>query len=329
VPDSALLAFSCLRRGGEKRLFSDFPDFSFFFVKHILFLLLVPSPLEMADRALSPSADFLSVRASSAAPAGGSSSRSDAEHLANALAAQEVVLREQARQNLARNAANRIVASSLEQVRSQLRLSMAACRTAGFPLDDSSGGISYRLLADEFESATMLENPSQADLDAMATRVADSTRQLIALWKTASGSSPPDSGRLRAPPGSASGGPGPAPAPPEASPAPFAGSRAREASPTPSSASAATAMPALKRARVVASDVAAAAAAAAGARLVTIGDNWSQDVKIFVISKVAPKPCSQRGLPRPWRPEHCPPICLEPFQILEMSWPSKAQPVGP
>ena len=28
-------------------------------------------------------------------------------------------------------------------------------------------------------------------------------------------------------------------------------------------------------------------------------------------------------------PLHCPPICIEPFQILEMLWPSKAQPVGP
>ena len=235
----------------------------------------------MEDGRFSPSAEFHSARAADAAPALGSSSRSDAEHAANAFAAQEAVLREQARRNLARTASGRIVASSLEQIRSQLRLSMAACRTAGIPLDDPSGGLSYRILADEFESATMLENPSPADLDAMVARVANSTRQLVTMWKTASGSSPPDDGRPRGPPGSASGGPGPAPAPPEASFAPFPGVRAREASPTPSSASAATAAPALKRARVVASDVAAAAAAAAGAKLVTIGDNWAHDVKIF------------------------------------------------
>jgi hypothetical protein len=248
----------------------------------------------MEDGPRSPSADFLSVRAAAAAPAVGSSSRSDAEHFANARAAQEAILRDQARQNLASTASNRIVASSLEQVRSQLRLSLAACRTAGILLDDPSGGISYRILADEFESATMLEDPSQAKLDAMVARVANSTRQLVMMWKTASGSSPPDYGRPRGPPGSASDGPGPAPAPPEASFAPLPGVRAWEASPTPSSASAATAAPALKRARVVASDVAAAAAAAAGAKLVTIGDNWAHDVKIFFPS-LLPRTCSCRS----------------------------------
>ena len=145
----------------------------------------------MEDGRRSPSADFHSVRAADAALALGSSSRSDAEHAANALVAQEAILRAQARQNLARTASNRIVASSLEQVRSQLRLSMAACRTAGIPLDDPSGGLSYRILADEFESATMLENPAPADLDAMVARVANSTRQLVTMWKTASGKSPP------------------------------------------------------------------------------------------------------------------------------------------
>jgi hypothetical protein len=48
-----------------------------------------------------------------------------------------------------------------------------------------------------------------------------------------------------------------------------------------------------------------------------------------VISKVAPSSCNQRGLPRSWRPEHCPPICFAPFQILEMLQPSKVQLFGP
>ena len=44
-----------------------------------------------------------------------------------------------------------------------------------------------------------------------------------------------------------------------------------------------------------------------------------------VISKDAPTPCIQRGLPRQQRFEHCPPICFAPFQMLEMLQPSKAQ----
>jgi hypothetical protein len=243
---------------------------------------LVPYLIKMSDRANSPAGEFAAVRASAALTAGGSSSRSDLKNFENVLNVQEALAREQARQSLARIASRHIVALSLEQVRSQLRLSMAACKTAGIPLSDESGWILYRLLADEFESATVLENLTQAELDAMVARVVTSTLQLIEMWKTARGSCSQDNGRLRAPPGAAFGGPGPASTPFEARPpAPTAGGRARESSPTQSFASAATAMPAAKRAQVVVSDVAAAAAAAADAKLVTIGDNWSHDVKIF------------------------------------------------
>jgi hypothetical protein len=38
-------------------------------------------------------------------------------------------------------------------------------RTAGVSLADDECGISYRLLADEFDAATLPENASQADID--------------------------------------------------------------------------------------------------------------------------------------------------------------------